>query len=203
MPANVPTVLPALPCSDADGDVIDVFLGDGAHGTTSVSGTSVIYTPAAGYSGPDSLVFYAEDEFFSSADATLSITAAPPPSTASHGGSRCCRPPRRTRPPQRSRSRTPARSRGVAVALTSNENASAMLTLTLDKATAKKLKLSRSAGTLKAALTPGTSTLKVKLSSKAAKALKKLKRVKLTLTAVVTDAAGNQTTKTLLITLKK
>ena len=79
VPANVPTVLPALPCTDADGDAVDTFIGDGAHGTTSISGNSIIYTPAAGYSGPDSLVFYAEDEFFASADATLSITVSAPP----------------------------------------------------------------------------------------------------------------------------
>ena len=87
--------------------------------------------------------------------------------------------------------------------MTSNETGVATFTPTLYKATAKKLKLSRTVGTLKAALEAGTSTLKIKLSSKAAKAFKKLKPVKLTLAAVVTDAAGNQTTKTLKITLKK
>jgi hypothetical protein len=35
------------------------------------------------------------------------------------------------------------------------------------------------------------------------KALKSAKRVKLTLTAVVTDAAGDKTTKTPVVTLKK
>jgi hypothetical protein len=93
--------------------------------------------------------------------------------------------------------------RTVSIVVTTSENAAATLTLTVDKATARKLKLSRTVGTLKAALTKGQSTLAVKLSTKARKALKKLKRVKLTLTAVVTDAAGNKTTKTLAVTLKQ
>ena len=94
-------------------------------------------------------------------------------------------------------------SKGFVLRASRSEHCMLSIQLAADKATAKKLKLSRSVGTLKAALTPGTSTLKVKLSSKAAKAFKKLKRVKLTLTVVVTDAAGNTTTKTLVVTLKK
>jgi hypothetical protein len=84
-----------------------------------------------------------------------------------------------------------------------NENATATLTLTLDKATARKLHLSRKLGEIKAALTPGTATIPMKLSAKARKAFKKLKRVNLTLTTFVADAAGNSITKTLAVTLKK
>jgi hypothetical protein len=96
-----------------------------------------------------------------------------------------------------------SKKQAVAIALTTNENSTATLTLTLDKATARKLKLSRSVGQTKAALTPGTSTVTVKLSAKARKAFKKLKRVKLTLTAFVIDTAGNNLTQTLALTLKK
>ena len=197
VPANAPSVLPDL-CSDADQDVLDVFVGTPGHGTLTFSGSSVIYTPAPGYSGPDALTLYAEDDFYSSDDATLAITVSPPPAPI----------PTVAPAPKDLSAPTVAlknasKKQAVAIAVTTNENASAVLTLALDKKTAGKLKLGRTVGTLKAALTPGTSTLKVKLSAKAAKTFKKLKRVKLTLTAVVTDAAGNKTTKTLAVTLKR
>ena len=76
VPPNVSTVLPNLPCSDADGDLISVFVVGGAHGTKSISGNNLIYTPATGYSGPDTLSFWAEDDFFASEDATLNITVS-------------------------------------------------------------------------------------------------------------------------------
>jgi hypothetical protein len=100
-------------------------------------------------------------------------------------------------------------AKGLAIELTTNENASATLTLTLDKATARKLRVDRKAkgpvtvGTIRSALTAGKATIPIRLSAKARKALKAVKRVKLTLTAVVTDTAGNKTTKTLAVTLKR
>ena len=100
-------------------------------------------------------------------------------------------------------------SKGLPIVLTTNENATAQLTLTVDKATARKLKLDRKAkkavpvGTLKATLTAGSRTLKITLSSKAKRAFKTAKTVKVLVTVVVTDAAGNKTTKTLTTTLKR
>ena len=43
----------------------------------------------------------------------------------------------------------------------------------------------------------------LKLSAKARKAFKKLNQMKVTVTAVVTDAAGNRTTKTLKVTIRQ
>jgi hypothetical protein len=96
-----------------------------------------------------------------------------------------------------------SKKHSVSIELTTNENATAKLTLTLDQKTARKLKLSRTVGTLKAALKPGASKLTVELSAKAKRAFKKVKKVKLTLTAVVADTAGNATTKTLAVTLRR
>jgi hypothetical protein len=96
-----------------------------------------------------------------------------------------------------------SKKQAASIALTTSENSTATLTLTLDKATARKLKLSRTVGQVKAALTPGTAMIAVKLSAKARKAFKNLKRVKLTLIAVVVDTAGNSTTRTVAVTLKK
>lgn len=50
-----------------------------AHGTTSVSGNVVIYTPTAGYFGPDSFTFTATGPGGTSAPATVSLTVATPP----------------------------------------------------------------------------------------------------------------------------
>jgi hypothetical protein len=200
VPANTPTVID-LPCADADGDVLDIFVGDPSHGSVAFPGGNVVYTPAPGYSGPDSFTLASEDEFYSSEDATVNITVSPPPAPA---------PTVQPRAPVLKDVTAPAvtlknagKKQALAISVTTNENASATLTVALDKATARKLKLSQKVGTLKAALKPGTSTLKVKLSSKAVKAFKKLKSVKVTVTAVVRDAAGNTTTKTLKVTLKK
>ena len=97
-----------------------------------------------------------------------------------------------------------SKKQSAAITLTTNENATATLTLSLDKATAKKLKLSRTVGTVKAALAPGKATISVKLSAKARKAFKKLKRVKL-----IPHRGGrrrrrqSRSTKTVTVTLKK
>lgn len=49
-----------------------------AHGSATVSGTSVIYTPAAGYSGSDSFIWNASNSGGTSADATVSLTVTRP-----------------------------------------------------------------------------------------------------------------------------
>ncbi len=49
-----------------------------AHGSVTVSGTSVIYTPGAGYSGSDSFIWNASNSGGTSADATVSLTVTPP-----------------------------------------------------------------------------------------------------------------------------
>ena len=61
--------------SDSDGDVLTFAVGVGpAHGSLgAVSGNKVTYTPAAGYSGPDSFTFRASDGTVSSNTATVSI----------------------------------------------------------------------------------------------------------------------------------
>lgn len=49
-----------------------------AHGSAQVSGTTLTYTPAAGYSGPDSFTWRASNSGGTSADATVSLTVSPP-----------------------------------------------------------------------------------------------------------------------------
>lgn len=49
-----------------------------AHGTAVVSGTTISYTPAAGYAGPDSFTYTASDAYSTSTAATVSITVSAP-----------------------------------------------------------------------------------------------------------------------------
>jgi hypothetical protein len=186
-------VIADLACDETDGDEFSIYVDQPKHGSVffPADGT-VVYTPNPGYVGPDSFTYFAgEDDQelgLDSDDATMRITVTPPPPI--------------TRMPVVGL-KNASRKQAVAITLTTSENSTATLTLTLDKAIARKLKLSRTVGQVKAALTPGTATVPVKLSAKARKAFKKLKRVKLTLTALVADAAGNTITQTLTVTLKK
>ena len=50
-----------------------------AHGTARASGTSITYTPAGGYSGPDSFTYSASNAAGMSAPAMVAITVNPPP----------------------------------------------------------------------------------------------------------------------------
>lgn len=202
-------VLPDLDCSDPNDDFIDIYVSNPAHGTvTFPPDGSVVYTPTPGYVGPDAFTYSAVDEFglesYLERTMSITVTSAPPalPVPPPIATVQPLPPPKDLTAPALT-VKNASKKQALAVTVTTNESASATLTVGLDKATAKKLKLAQKVGTLKAALKPGTSTLKVKLSAKAAKAFKKLKSVKLTVTAVVADAAGNQATKTLKVTLKK
>jgi uncharacterized protein YhjY with autotransporter beta-barrel domain len=53
-----------------------------SHGAVTVSGTAILYTPAAGYTGPDTLTYAASNLGGTSAAATASITVNAPPVTA-------------------------------------------------------------------------------------------------------------------------
>jgi uncharacterized protein YhjY with autotransporter beta-barrel domain len=53
-------------------------VSSGAHGTAAVNGTSISYTPAAGYAGPDAFTYNASNGVGTSATVTVSITIAPP-----------------------------------------------------------------------------------------------------------------------------
>lgn len=50
----------------------------GTHGTATASGTSITYTPTAGYAGPDSFTYTATNAGGTSVPATATITVSPP-----------------------------------------------------------------------------------------------------------------------------
>jgi hypothetical protein len=217
---NQPLRIP-FPCDDADGDGLFIEWTDGDHGIVDFDETTgeFVYTPAQNYVGSDSFVYAVRDDFglTSGVDRTTTIevkpapvatvvpTVTPPPPPP---------PPKDVTAPSvslssRAKPLKQALSKGLSIVLTTNENSTAQFTLTVDKATARRFKLDRKAkkpvtvGTLSAALTPGSRTVTIKLSSKAKRAFKSAKTVKLLLTVVVTDTAGNKTTKTLVVTLRR
>ncbi|WP_402719006.1 putative Ig domain-containing protein [Janthinobacterium rivuli] len=61
------------------GAATSVAISSGAlHGTATASGTSITYTPTAGYGGPDSFTYTASNGIGTSAPATVTITVAGP-----------------------------------------------------------------------------------------------------------------------------
>jgi hypothetical protein len=94
---------------------------------------------------------------------------------------------------------------GLKMKVTGSEAGTAKLQLVISAATAKRLKLgrTRAIGTVTRALGPGTTTLFVKLSTKAKKALKSKRSVSFTLKATLTDAAHLKGTKSRSVTIRR
>jgi hypothetical protein len=208
-----------FPCDDADDpEEFGVIVDDGAHGRVDINDVTgvVTYIPDAGFVGTDSFPYYAEDDFgLRSAVRTMTIAVTTPPVVAAAPPAILAplKPLDRTAPALSLRSvpksLAQTLAKGLSIVLGTDEAGTATLTLTLDKATARKLGVDRKAkgpvtvGTLKAPVTKGSPIVVVKFSAKARKALKSVRRVKLVLTALVADAAGNSSTKTLTVTLKR
>jgi outer membrane protein OmpA-like peptidoglycan-associated protein/acyl-CoA thioesterase FadM len=63
--------------SDPDGDALRILsVQNPAHGTASISGSRVVYTPSAGYAGADSFGYTITDDKGGTASATVSITVS-------------------------------------------------------------------------------------------------------------------------------
>ena len=76
---DTPTSI-AISADDPDGDLLTyTLLTQPSHGTLSGTAPKLLYTPAAGYLGPDSFTFVADDGDGPSLPATVSITVALPP----------------------------------------------------------------------------------------------------------------------------
>jgi hypothetical protein len=201
-------------CDDADAPPSLTILldSDPAHGTlTDGPGNAVTYTPNPAFSGTDSFLYFAEDEFnIDSTDATMTITVTPKPVVTPPPPP----PPRDTTPPSVGLAHAKqtirnARAKGVALTETSSEAGRLSVAISVDKRTARKLRIKRNAhgrvviGRLTQAIGAGQTTVHVRLTAKARKALKHVRKVKLLITVKVTDAAGNTTTKTVRLTLRR
>lgn len=161
---------------------------------------SFVYTPDPGFVGTDTALFYAKDELLWSDDALLTITVTtpvpslPPPDTAA---------PMTTLSAARGQKLKQVLAKGLRLMLSSNEAGKAAVTVSVDAKTARKLHVKREVGSATANAVAGKVGLTVKLSAKARKAFKKLRKVKLSVRAVVTDVAGNATNRSLAVTLKR
>jgi hypothetical protein len=61
--------------SDPDGDALSlVSVSAPAHGTATISGTQVLYTPSPGYTGPDAFTYAVADGRGGTATATVAVT---------------------------------------------------------------------------------------------------------------------------------
>ena len=94
--------------------------------------------------------------------------------------------------------------KGLAVTLAANEPATFNVELSLDRKLAKKLKLKPRVGTGTATLTAaGNQKVTVKPSATARRKLAKQHRLKLTLSLRATDTAGNSSTTTKIVTVRR
>jgi hypothetical protein len=198
-----------------DADDADWTIGwdDGQHGKTDEQGTA--YFPAAGFVGTDQIPFQADDGALLSEICTITITVKakpvqqPPPQqpTIPVTPADTTKPVFSAAHPKQSLG--DARSQGVKLISSSDEAGTLAVTIKVDKKTARKLKLKRKAkravtvGTLSRAIAAGKTTVKVKLTKKARKAFKRARKVTLLISMIVTDAAGNATSRSMKVTLKR
>ena len=77
---GIAVIIPVLANdTDVEGDALSIgqIASPPTHGTAEVTGTTITYTPDAGYSGPDSFTYTAWDGAAQSNTATVSITVTP------------------------------------------------------------------------------------------------------------------------------
>jgi hypothetical protein len=195
--------------TDPDGDSLTDYYWeiDGADG----SGATTTRTFAS--AGTYDVYLYVEDNRggWDDVSGTVTVSAAQP---SGGGGGGTTNPPADTTAPtlklnaiaKKALKLGTVRSKGLKVPVGCSESCTATLELVADKATAKKLKLGKKAVVVGRATgqVAANGTLTVRLTTKAKKALKKAKKVKLKLGGTASDAAGNKSVlpaKTL--TLKK
>lgn len=210
--------IPDPECADDDGDGFELFFDDPVNGVLDF-GTG-IYTAPASFSGEDTIAFVAIDDWgFESDEGTITIdvTAKPP----------VVKPPVKPKPPVKAQPSAPpdltapslallapplmkpraATRRGIPFTATTSEAGRLVIQLFVGRNTARRYRLAKNptgrvlVGSLTRDIAAGETAVKVKLSSKARKRLKKAANVQLKMVARISDAAGNVRTKRMRITL--
>ena len=203
-------------CDDADGEPITIYFGDGEYGVTDANGTT--YTPDPGFVGTDRVLFQADDGALRSPIRAITVRVTAPPRRR-HRRPRPPPPPvvvtpKDTSPPVFSLTHPQqklgeVRAHGIRLVETSNEPGTLKVTITVDKRTARNLKIRPKAkgpvtiGTLTRTVGAGKQSVTIKLTTSARKALKRARKLKCLVTVRLSDAAGNATTHTMTLTLKR
>jgi hypothetical protein len=209
-----------LSCTDTESDPLTLAVaGDPQHGTlTTVNQTTdrVTYIPDDGFTGQDSFTYTANDGSEDSNAATVSVSVTAPTDdggTQQPGGNQP--PGGGGETPTLTSSLAIAKTKlgallksGLPVSFTCNTVCSAKFELLMTKKLAKRLGIAaarpvvigRGSGKVSAS---GTKKVAVKLTAKAKRRLKKVRRVTVTLRSTVTDAAGKKTVRTRKLTLKR
>ena len=206
-------------CDDADGDPITIYFGDGDYGVTDDNGTT--YTPDPGFVGTDRVLFWADDGLLlrsAFGAITVTVTAPPPPPPPTPPAPPPAPPvvvtPNDTSAPNFSLKHPKqklgdARSQGIKLVATSNERGTLKATITVDRKTARDLKIKPKAkrpvtiGALTRSVGVGKQSVAIKLTTRARNALKRARKLTCLVTVRLTDAAGNATTHTMTLTLKR
>jgi hypothetical protein len=202
--------IPAPHCVDADGGTPVVVFDAPAHGT--YNATTGQYRPKAGFTGTDTMTFAAVDYWkVSSKVGTITIKVTKASGGGGGGGGAG---PADHRAP-RLRLDVPARldlastlADGILFTAKTNEVSRLAVSLYVSRHTARRFGIKRHpagrvrVGRVVSHLIPGKAVVAVKLSRKARSRLASARRVRLTLVAKVSDAAGNERTRRATITLR-
>jgi hypothetical protein len=195
-------------CTDPDGPDVTIAHGTPAHGTL----TGGRYSPAAGFTGTDTISYTATDSWgveSDAASATITVTPAPEPPAQPQPKPK---PKPKPKPQPLVDRKAPSLTLSAPASLSSLRRAF-QLTATTDEAgrltidvfvsaaTARRYGIDKHAtarvrvATLERDVAAGTNAVKLKLSRKARKRLKHATDVKLRVFATITDAAGNDRTR--------
>jgi hypothetical protein len=208
---------PLLACSDPDHDAIFPVLVTGpSHGSLTFPNGVVNYTPNANYVGPDRIVYRVRDpRGATSNEAILNIIVGNPPAPAKTPPlQQPATPPDTTAPvtsiaPVAGQKLRAVRAKGLKLILTSSEAGKITVKAFVSKATARRLKLKRKPrrlvliGSAQRSMQAGSNSITVTLTSKAKKALRRVRKIKLSLVTVATDNAGNRRTQSRTLTLRR
>jgi hypothetical protein len=202
--------IPAPHCVDADGGTPVVVFDAPAHGTYNASTGQ--YRPKAGFTGKDTMRFAAVDYWkVSSKIGTVTITVT----KAAGGGGGGGGPVPADHKAPRLRLGVPTHldlastlANGILFTAKTNEDSRLAASLYVSRHTAHRFGIKRHAtarvrvGRVVSHLIPGKAVVAVKLSRKARARLASARRVRLTLVAKISDAAGNVRTRRVTITLR-
>jgi Big-like domain-containing protein len=197
--------IPTSQCTDADGGIPTVVFDKPAHGT--FDATTGRYRPKPGFTGKDTMTFAAVDYWKVSSKVgtvTIKVTKGSGGGGGGGGGGSATadhRAPKLviTVPPRLDLAG--ALADGIPFTVQTNEEGRLAVNVYVSRRTARHFGLKKDPhkrfriGRVVSHLTPGKTVVTAKLSSRAQSHLAGARRVRLTLVAKVSDAAGNVRTK--------